>query len=99
MLLPGANRSRQFPKSEYEALASSGFVAPTVSACGALAGDELHASCDSLPAATAYVTPALIELWTASLSAVEAGPPRLRLATAGSIRFRLSQSMAAMTPL
>src|SRR5213596_3787250 len=93
MFVPGANRSRQLPKLEYEALLSRKVVAPTVSACGALAGESLHASSDSFPAATAYVTPALIEFWSASFNAVEAGPPRLMFATAGSARFWLTQSM------
>jgi hypothetical protein len=50
---PGANRSTQVPKFEYEARASVEVVAPTVIALGARAGDEVHASALLLPAATA----------------------------------------------
>jgi len=70
MFVQGANRSRQLPKLEYEALASDRFEAPAVRAWGALAGEWLHASSPSLPAATAYVTPALMEVWIASFRAV-----------------------------
>ena len=50
---PGANRSTQVPKLEYDARASVDVVAPTVIALGARAGDELHAVALLLPAATA----------------------------------------------
>ena len=40
-------------------------VAPTVIAFGVRAGEELHALALLLPAASAYVTPAAIELLTA----------------------------------
>ena len=39
MALPGANKSRQLPKLEYEALASALVVAPTVMAEGSRAGE------------------------------------------------------------
>ena len=50
----------------------------------------------SLPAATAYVTPAAIERLTAASSDVLAAPPRLMLATAGLTAFLVTQSMPAM---
>ena len=53
MPAPGAKISRHAPKLENEARASAVVVAPTVSAVGTRAGDELHASALLLPAATA----------------------------------------------
>lgn len=50
---PGAKRSTQLPKLEYEARASEVVVAPTVSAWGAAAGELLQALAPELPAATA----------------------------------------------
>ncbi|CAB4600429.1 unannotated protein [freshwater metagenome] len=57
-------------------------VAPTVIAVGALAGDALHASMLSLPAAATTVIPALVSFRIASLRIVEADPPILKLTTA-----------------
>ena len=51
---------------EKEALLSFWSVAPTVIADLADAGDELHASSDSFPAATTTMIPAFVALSTAS---------------------------------
>ena len=58
---PGAKMSTQDPVLEKLDLASEIVVEPTVRASGVLAGDLVHASPDSLPAETAYVTPAAME--------------------------------------
>ena len=73
-------------------------VAPVVIASGALAGDDVHALTVLLPAATATLTPAAMVRSTASLSACEKSPPRLRFATAGRRRLAVTQSRPAMTP-
>jgi hypothetical protein len=75
-------------------------VAPIVIASATRAGEALHALALLFPAAMAYVTPSLIERWTAASSAVEAPPPRLMLAAAASPAwwFAVTQSMPAMTP-
>ena len=52
MLVPGANRSTQGPKLEYEARASSLPVAPTTIAVVTSEGENLHASELAFPAAT-----------------------------------------------
>ena len=83
MSLPGANRSRHVPKFENDDRASVFEVAPTVIALGTRAGEELHAFVLLFPAATAYVTPSLMDLTTASSMTVAVGPPKLMLATAG----------------
>src|SRR5215470_728312 len=80
---PGANRSTQAPRLENDARASTLVLAPTVRAWPTRAGESLHASALSLPAAIAYTTPAAIELRTATSSALEITPPRLMFATAG----------------
>ena len=52
--VPGAKRSRQLPKFEYDVSRLSALVvAPTVSALGTSAGLEVHASALLFPAATA----------------------------------------------
>lgn len=61
------------------------------------AGEPWLASEDSLPAATAKVTPEAIALRTASSSASSAPPPRLMLATDGPWWFLVTQSMPATT--
>jgi len=53
MLDPGAKISRHVPKFEKDERASVFVVEPTVMAAAARAGEELHASALSLPAATA----------------------------------------------
>jgi hypothetical protein len=53
MLEPGALRSTQVPKFEYEASESALVVAPTVTASAVRAGEDLHALWLLLPAATA----------------------------------------------
>lgn len=65
MFTPGALMSTQLPKLENDANPSLMSVAPTVIALGSLDGDELHAFAVLLPAATAYTTPAAVELATA----------------------------------
>jgi hypothetical protein len=72
-------------------------VAPTVIAAGTRAGDWVQAftglpKMSPLPAAMAYVTPELIELFTALSIVVFAPPPRLMFATAGLIAFAVTQS-------
>src|SRR5262249_31992209 len=79
---PGATMSRQVPMFENDDRASVLVVEPTVIAAGTRAGDVLHASALSLPAATAYVTPSAMELVTALSSVVSMPPPRLMFATA-----------------
>src|SRR5262245_57066743 len=98
MLWPGAKMSTHPPKLENEARASVLVVAPTVMASAARAGEVLHASLLSLPAAIAYTTPAATERRTASSSARSAPPPRLMLATAGFVWLAVTQSMPATTP-
>ena len=93
---PGANRSRQLPQFENDARASALSEAPTVMPAGSRAGDDVHASRLSLPAASTYVTPELIERCTASSSDAEAEPPRLMLTTAGLTALRVTQSTPAM---
>jgi hypothetical protein len=85
MLEPGAKISTTLPKLENDERASLIVDDPTVIASATRAGDELAAFVFELPAATAYVTPAAIELRTAESRAVEAPPPRLMFATAGSM--------------
>src|SRR5690348_2159510 len=96
MPLPGAYRSTQVPKFEYEAWASVLSVAPTVMASASRAGDWRQALRLSLPAATAYVTPEAIEAFTALSSVLPASPPRLMLATAGLTACWVTQSTPAM---
>ena len=79
---PGAKISTQLPKLENDARASRIVVAPTVIADGALAGDRVHASVDSFPAAATTVIPALVRRRIASLIEVDAAPPIERLRTA-----------------
>ena len=75
-----------------------GSMAPTVTAFGTPAGERLQAfNPELLPAAATYVTPEAIELFTARSIAAETGPPRLILATAGSIRLAVTQSTPAIT--
>jgi hypothetical protein len=57
-------------------------VAPTVIALTADAGDLVHASVRSFPAATTTVIPSLTKRSMASLSATDFGPPILKLRTA-----------------
>src|SRR3989441_11045162 len=83
---PGAKISTHGPKLENDAMLSLMSVAPTVSASGALAGEVLQASgAPELPAATAYTTPAAIEFSTAVFSGWKNPPPRLMLATDGTL--------------
>ena len=98
---PGAKISTQLPKFENPARASTLVVAPTVIAVGALAGERVHASFDSLPAAATTVMPAFVRRKIASLMAEEALPPIERLRTAWLFGFGLSgeriQSRPAIT--
>jgi len=55
----------------------------TVIASGALAGDRLHASVLSFPAATANTIPLLAALWTAAFNDEFVPPLRLMFATEG----------------
>src|SRR3954447_7250490 len=71
-------------------------VAPTVNADGARAGLDEHASVSSFPAATEYVMPDAMELATAVSKAVDGGPARLMLATAGLTAFAVTQFTPAI---
>ena len=51
-------------------------------ALGALAGERVHASVDSLPAAATTVMPAFVKRKIAVFSDAEAGPPILKFKTA-----------------
>ena len=77
-------------------------VAPTVIALGALAGDLVHASVLSLPAATTTTMPAFVKRWIAVLSASDFAPPIERFKTAALFEFGFSglkiQSRPAITP-
>src|SRR6266446_1893582 len=105
MPTPGAYKSNTEPKFEKNAVWSEISVAPTVRASSTRAGDTLLASIGLLlkspfPAATAYVTPALIEFLTA-VSIEGAGPPfdpRLILATTGTEGFALWSFVTQLTP-
>lgn len=88
-----------------DAGASLRSLAATVSAAVTRAGEEVQASCGvptllPLPAATAKVTPSLIARETALSRVLLAGPPRLRLATAGcpAAWLAVTQSIPAITP-
>jgi len=54
-------------------------IAPIVSADGARAGEDEHASVELFPAATTTVRPAALALATAESMAELADPPRLKL--------------------
>ena len=98
---PGALISTQLPQFEKYAFASAIVVAPTVIAVGALAGDALHASILSLPAAATTVIPELVSLRIASFNEADALPPILKLTTACDLEFVFSgeriQSRPAIT--
>src|SRR4051812_8156363 len=81
MSTPGAKTSTQEPKFEKPGLESVESTAPTVMASGTRAGDSVHASTDSFPAATTTGIPALIAACTASSTALDDCPPRLMLTT------------------
>ena len=95
---PGAKISRHVPKFEKDERASVLVVEPVVIAFAARAGEELHAFALLLPAATATATPALLKLFTAVSTALEAPPPKLMFATAGAMKFCRTQSTPAITP-
>src|SRR5262245_42915257 len=95
---PGAYRSTQAPKFENDDFASEMVDEATVVVFAALAGDVLHASWFSFPAATATKMPDEARLFTAELSDEENPPPRLMLATAGLMPFVASQFNAEMMP-
>src|SRR5437879_13659439 len=80
---PGAYASTQVPQFEYDAFASVFSEAATVNTPLAPAGDELHASASSFPAATARNTPEFQRFVTAVLSAAELPQTSDVLATAG----------------
>src|SRR5438034_11584625 len=80
---PGAYASTQPPQFEYDALASVFSDAATVKTLGAPAGDSVHASTLSFPAATARNTPEFQRLVTAWSSADDLPPPSDMFATAG----------------
>ena len=77
-------------------------VAPTVIALTAEAGDFVHASARSFPAATTTATPAFTRRSIASLRASDFGPPILKFKTACVRGFGFAgeriQSSAEITP-
>ena len=81
---------------------SAEVIAPTVIALGAPAGDRVHASVDSFPAAATTVIPALVKRRIAAFMAAEPDPPILKFSTAWVFGFGFSglkiQSSAAITP-
>src|SRR2546428_12024406 len=79
---PGAYASTQIPQFEYEAFASVFSEAATVNTPLAPAGDEVHPSALSFPAAPARDTPPVQRVVTAALSAAAPPPPRGLLGTA-----------------
>ena len=79
---PGAKISTHLPSFEKPAGTSPIVVAPTVIALGALAGERVHASVDSLPAAATTVMPAFVKRKIALFSDADAGPPILKFKTA-----------------
>src|SRR5437867_4436177 len=93
---PGAYASTQVPQFENDAFASFLSDAATVNTPLAPAGDELHASALSFPAATARNTPEFQRFVTAVLSAAELPPPSDMFATAGLAWFAVTQSTPAM---
>jgi hypothetical protein len=78
---PGACISTQLPQLLYDAFVSVESVAPTVMAVRSEAGETLHASWFSLPAATVVGIPAARKLAIARLRDDEKPPPRDMLAT------------------
>ena len=87
---PGAWISTQGPKLENEDFASALVVAPTVIAEGARAGDLVHASLLSFPAATTTVIPLFVNLVTAASIVDDAPPPRDMFTTACVLGFGFS---------
>lgn len=81
---PGAKRSRQAPKLEYEARASVVVVAPTVKPDALLPpGEVVQASTFELPAADTTVIPSLYARSTALSNEALLPAPKLILITAG----------------
>jgi len=95
MAVPGAYRSRQEPQLLNEDRMSAESEAPTVMAEGAEAGDVLHASEFSLPAATATIIPAARMEAMPRFIEDENPPPIDILAT--HLRVRLLAEQAWMT--
>ena len=100
MFVPGAKRSRHFPKFEKLARESASFVAPTASTETLLPeGDVVHASTFELPAATTTVMPSANARSTADSSDGLWVVPRLMFITAGRVVWSaITQSIAAITP-
>ena len=74
-------------------------VAPTVIADGARAGETLHAFCDSLPAATAYVTPAAVESADRRVKRGGGASAEAHVGHGGPLpRLAVTQSMPLITP-
>lgn len=95
---PGAKRSTQDPQLEKDALLSFWSLAATVTAPRVLAGEVLHASWSSLPAAMEKGIPAARALSTAWFWVTLRAPPKDILPTAGLTAFRVTQSIPAITP-
>jgi len=82
---------------ENDALWSWSSVAPTVIAEGTRPGELCQASALSLPAATAHLTAALTEAFTAASRTSSAPPPRFMFATHAFLAFSVTQSTQATT--
>src|SRR5712692_432853 len=99
MLTPGANRSTTDPKFEKLPLTSLMSLAPTVRASATPAGLQFDESSLAFAAATAYVTPALMEFRTASsIEKMGPNPARLMLATAVPEGLPLWALVTKLTP-
>jgi len=97
MLLPGAQIFVHLPKLLKEDLALRLVVEPTVMAASTKAGEYLHESSFSFPAATTTTTPALVAAFTAVLvEELVPLPPRLMLAIRGWRPLLAIQSKAEL---
>jgi hypothetical protein len=85
MSVPGANTSIHDPKFEEDTFPSAWLVPPTVIASGSDAGEYEHASRLLFPAAITTETLSSISDTMALFNADENEPPKLKLATAGSV--------------
>src|SRR2546422_2796342 len=94
---PGAYASTQVPQFEYDAFASVFSEAATVNTPLAPAGDALHASASSFPAATGRNTPEFQRFVTPVFSAGDLPPPRDTFALAGLRWFAVTQSTPTLT--
>ena len=90
--------STTLPKFENDDRASLLVDEPTVIASATRAGEEFAALVFELPAAIAYVTPDVDRVSHRGIERRRGPPPRLMLATAGLMRFSVTQLTPEMTP-